>query len=166
MSFSLFPTTKLLLVAYALFTFGCQIERCPEEEPELEFYRYDYQSADPNNTTSTDTLTLIFQFADCQGDVGIPAGEDTKNLQTELFYKSQGEWVRFVAPDTTLSDILYAQVPEAKKLKKNQRVEGIIKQPINSPRSFGVDTIRFETVLFDVVGNSSQRITTPEYVLN
>ena len=61
---SLFPTTKLLLVAYALFTFGCQSERCPEEEPELEFYRYDYQSADPNNTTSTDTLTLIFQFED------------------------------------------------------------------------------------------------------
>ena len=74
--------------------------------------------------------------------------------------------MRFVAPDTTLSDILYAQVPEAKKLKKNQRVEGFIEQPINSPKSFGVDTIRFETVLFDVVGNSSQRITTPEYVLN
>lgn len=73
--------------------------------------------------------------------------------------------MRFVAPDTTLSDILYAQLPEARKLKKNQRVEGFIEQPINSPKSFGVDTIRFEAILIDLAGNASEKVVTPEYII-
>lgn len=155
---------KVAALGCVLFFVTCRKSPCDGDKPSLEFSEFTYKLADAQKPQSTDTLKLFLKFTDCQGDVGIdPADSEEKNLHTRLYEFIGGEWVKFVPFNPADSNLLFVQIPASDKVKDGQRVEGIIEQPFGSLRQ-NSDTIRFETQLFDRAGNSSEVITTPQFI--
>jgi hypothetical protein len=158
---SICQLTKLMVLAAIGLNIGCVPERCPEERPTLTFHQFEYKAADPDDPFASDSLTIITQFEDCQGDVGIDG--DEKNLKTFLFEKIDSKWVKFVPADSADSGLLFVQIPKTENVQENQKAEGFIFQPMGSIKQSS-DTIRFETRLTDEAGNRSDLVTTPEFV--
>jgi hypothetical protein len=158
---SICQLTKLMALVAIGLNFGCVPERCPEEPPSLTFHQYDYKAADPADPFASDSLTIITQFVDCQGDAGVEG--DEKNLKTFLFEKINGDWVKFIPADSADTVLLFVQIPKSSKVQEDQKAEGFIFQPMGSIKQSS-DTIRFETRLTDEAGNRSELVTTPEFV--
>lgn len=142
---------------------SCEIEQCDQKEPTFEFHQFEYIAADPTNNFSTDTLVLWTKFVDCQGDIGIKDGDQTKNLQTFLFEKKNGVWEKFEPINPEDSILLFAEIPYSNQVRENQKAEGFIEQPMGSIKQSS-DTVRFETQLIDRAGNKSEVVVTPEFV--
>jgi hypothetical protein len=156
--------SKLLALITILALSQCRIDKCEEEAPSIEFYKYAYFAADPGDPFAADSLVLYTQFVDCQGDVGLNGSTDTtKNLRTYLYEFIDGEWKRFEHANPRDTVLFFSQVPKSNKLVEDQKAEGIIEQSLGSIRQ-NSDTIRFEVQLIDRAGNRSNKITTPEFV--
>lgn len=163
---SWFRASKLAALALAVTVVSCRREKCEEAAPTLEFDRYIFIPASPNDPTATDSLIIRTKFTDCQGDVGLEENENVgfQNLRTYLFERIDGEWLRYYPANLNDTVAFFARVPYSSKVQEGVKAEGFIEQGFGSVRQ-NSDTIRFETFLIDREGNRSLVVTTRDTVL-
>lgn len=160
--------TYLLLFAIALLGSCTKTEEYPIE-PLIEFENF-YKIA--NNFGVDEKGVLVISFTDGDGDIGLETwdtlppynynGQYYYNIIIDYYEKRNGVWELIELPLTNNARIPYvdADLPE-KGIRGNIEVELYINNVL-SP----YDTIKFSTYIYDRALNQSNRIETPEIVID
>lgn len=112
-------------------------------------------------TSEADSLYIVTQFSDCQGDIG---NEENSylDIQTYLFELIDGRWVKFVSADSN-EKAFYSKIPYTTKVNEGVELIGKVEQRIGAPKQ-NSDTVRFEISILDRAGHESNVVITPAFV--
>lgn len=154
--------------------FACERESCEDPVPSLLFEEFQLLGGD--------SLRLIYDFKDCDGNVGLSSGDTLGsfapdsyfhfNLRIDMQYRVRGEW----QPYPLLGEVgLNSRIPNLPNDASDDLLEGKIdkyvsvieiSQPvIQGLDTFYVDTIRFDATLIDRNLNESNIASSPPYIL-
>lgn len=149
--------TKILfltLTGFILYA-SCTRESCDEDLPVIDYNRFE--------RVSSDTFMLVYDFVDCEGDIGLEAEDDAPpfdreseyfyNFWVDLYYLEDGEWLLYDFGD---GPGLYDRIRRIFEDGRNRPVEGEIEKFIDvSAFDPALDTIKFRAVLIDRSLNQS-----------
>ncbi len=148
-----------------IFT-SCKKETCKEPVPVLTYYQF-YQ--DP---LDTNYYNLVFQFTDCDGDIGMESdakirdenGElQTTNFKIDLYYFENNQWNLY---EFASEDGLNSRIPVLGNSVANPILDGEVEKKLERNFSLGgLDTIMFKSRILDNAGHYSNLIETPGFAL-
>lgn len=135
---------------------SCKKQTCDEPAPQLSFDTMYYKV-----TTEADSLYIVTQFSDCQGDI---ANEDNSylDIHTYLYEQIGGQWVKFLSTDSN-DKAFFSKIPYTTKVNEGVELIGKVEQRIGAARQ-NSDTVRFEVSILDRAGHESNVVTTPTFV--
>lgn len=146
---------------------SCQKKSCEEPIPEIEFNRFEL------SPTDSGSYVLIFDFIDCDGDMGLSPTDSirdkngefqTNNFFIDFYYSENDEWVKYVFNDNEPG--LSAKIPILSNSNLNPVLEGEIERKLSPIHLLGYDTVRFNVKILDNAGNYSNEVMTPGFILN
>lgn len=150
--------TKLLFLslAAAVLYVSCTRESCEEDIPVIDFNRFE--------RISPDTFMLVYDFVDCEGDIGLEAEDDQHpfdrdseyfyNFWVDLYHMENGEWVMYdFGEGPGLNDRIRRIFPDGRERPVEGEIEKFIDASTFDP---DLDSIKFRAVLIDRSLNQSE----------
>lgn len=143
-----------LFLAISLSALSCGLEPVNPAEPQLTYKDY--------RTNGNDSLRVMFEFTDGDGDIGVdPAGTDYNLLLTLYYRRLDGNF--YVASNLQGDSLIYpCRIGE---LPYGQNgLEGEIHADINAAL-ISYDTIQFNAFLLDQAQHKSAVVRTGDIIL-
>lgn len=163
-------TTKILFIifGFGIFTTSCEKKECEDPIPSLS-----YNNFTPSLEDSTAYL-LIFDFSDCDGDIGMAATDSILdengerqgfNSFIDIYYVQNGLWFKHEFKEDEVG--LDYKIPVLQNSNQNPSLEGEIETKLYESlfEILGYDTIKFRSRILDNAGHYSNEVETPAYVL-
>ena len=148
--------SKILLIALFM-GFGlvsCEKETCKDPVPQMSFLEFYQVPNDP------ETYKLVFQFTDCDGDIGMEASStivdengqiQTTNFKIDLYYYENFQWKKY---EFASEDGLNSKIPVLGNSSANPILDGEIEKSLDRVFSLGgYDTIMFKSRILDNAGS-------------
>ncbi|MDR9398320.1 MAG: hypothetical protein RI562_04600 [Salibacter sp.] len=158
---------KVITAIVLMYTaWSCEPETCSDPVPSMKYTSF--------RPISADSFELVYEFKDCDGDIGLDQSEtnppyDTGskyyyNLLIDLYYLENGEWLKYEYPEG--SPGLNDRISRLKEDDGDALLEGeIIKKIDESAFNPSLDTVKFSAVLVDRALNESNAAESDIYVL-
>lgn len=156
-----FYGTAFIIVALVSL-FGCKPDPVFPAEPALSFKEY-------QQPQSSDTLQVVFNFTDGDGDIGVSVTDTTKNMLLTVYHRdpATGAWgpLMYQVNSTSWDSLQYKyRIPHLTAGQSG--LEGEIYLTINRQLlRLNEDTVQFNAVLIDNSRHKSPYVRTPEVVL-
>ncbi len=152
-----------------LMATGCEKETCNEPVPDLTFNRFEQTGFD----TSGAVYSLYYDFKDCDGDIGLQAGESITdsegnvyeyNFFIDMYYFESGEWKKQEYPS---GPGLNSRIPPLYDDGASPVLDGEIEYRLSYVGSglYLHDTVMFRTRLLDNAGHFSNEVESPAFVI-
>ncbi len=160
--------SKIILFVFGigLFFSSCEKKKCEDTVPEISYMDFKLSETDSN------AYLLIFEFADCDGDIGMETtssildenGEvQLFNFFIDLYFLDQGVWYKH---EINKDAGLHSKIPILENSNLDPSLEGEIEKSILSGNFviWGYDTIKFKSKILDNSGHYSNEVETPAFV--
>lgn len=163
---------KVKVIAWCVFALIAMSTSCSREVCDGEIPALGYSTATlivQSDTTLFDTLLLTFTFKDCDGDIGLADSDTTGDFSPDSYYHYNFYLDYYEFRDTGFVKVYFPgggyryRIPVLSSEGRYPDIEGEIDVKVAMEPIIG-DTFRFEAVLFDRALNSSNSVTTPDYL--
>ncbi len=151
-----------MVALLAVSLFGCKPDPVYPVEPGLTFARFEQ----PNSGTNHDTLRVVFNFTDGDGDIGVVDNGTDSNFVLTPYHKLNGVWKVIDNPSTvSTTDSVYPyRIPHLTAGQSG--LEGEIQVTVNRAiLRTAVDTVKFKAFLLDENHHRSPFVMTDSVVL-
>ncbi|MBL0342417.1 MAG: hypothetical protein IPP71_16830 [Bacteroidetes bacterium] len=153
----IFPIGLFVMLIVVLT--GCKDEETYPITPEISFKSL----VKFQNVANSDSLELVFNFTDGDGDIGTAEGDSVnRDVFVKIFEMKNGVFVEF----TDLAAPLEYNIPYLEPRGNNNSLKGEIKINVEYNVIQPNDTIRYELYIKDRARNRSNSITTSTIITN
>jgi hypothetical protein len=162
-------TSKILfigLIAGVMAT-SCTKKTCLNNVPELEYYQFNRSPVDSVH------YLLIFNFKDCDGDIGMDAtstikdefGEEQSfNFFIDLYHVVNNEWVKHEFGN---SAGLNYKIPILSNSNVDPSLDGELERKLHPVTALlGYDSVMFKSRILDNAGHYSNEVETPGFIID
>ncbi|MFT4754840.1 MAG: hypothetical protein ACI9GM_001395 [Salibacteraceae bacterium] len=162
--------SKIILFGFLLgvFTTSCDKKECSDPVPKMTFMQFV-----PSQTDSGNYL-LVFEFSDCDGDMGMETSSSirdengelqTNNFMLDLYHIVNNQWVKHEF-DSTDAGLDY-KIPILGNSNLNPSLEGEIERKLDPVFGLvGYDSVMFKARILDNAGHYSNEVETPGFIIN
>jgi hypothetical protein len=160
--------SKIILITLflgAIFT-SCEKKKCEDPIPQMSFKEFVPSEVD------TGYYLLVFEFSDCDGDLGLEDGQtildengerQTNNFFLDFYYVENNAWVKY---DFDSAVGLDYRMPVLSNSNQDPSLEGEIERKIDPVFGLaGKDSVMFKSRILDNAGHYSNEVETPGYVI-
>ncbi len=148
---------RILTVVMFLFAVaGCKKEDDISPIPAITF-----KSLIVGNNGIRDTAAILtFSYIDGDGDLGVLSDQTTEpyNLKIATYERVNGTFVYLINQDGYIPNL----TPKARNKSISGDITDILQLPLNKTN----DTLHYEVYIVDRAGNESNKIITPDIVVN
>lgn len=163
--------SKIILIVFGIgiFASSCEKKKCEDPLPEMSYMDFKISETDSS------AYLLIFEFADCDGDVGMETTSSIvdENGEVQLFnsfidiyHLDQGIWYKHEFDENEVG--LDYKIPVLENSNFDPSLEGEIETRIYETTFLilGYDTIKFRSKILDNAGHYSNEVETPSFVFS
>lgn len=162
--------SKIILFGFliAVFITSCDKKECLDIVPKMTFKKF------VPSLTDRGSYLLVFEFTDCDGDLGMEPtatirdenGElQANNFLIDLYHVVDGKWVLHEF-DMDAAGLDY-KIPVLKNSNIDPSLEGDIERLLDPVFGLvGYDSVMFKARILDNAGHYSNEVETPGFVIN
>ncbi len=163
-------TTKILFIIFGvgIFLTSCEKKECEDPIPSISYNNFRPSVEDSG------TFLLIFDFSDCDGDIGMAttdtivdefAEKQVFNSFIDIYYFQNGLWFKHQFEEDEVG--LDYKIPVLQNSNQNPSLEGEIETKLYESlfEILGYDTVKFKSRILDNAGHYSNEVETPAFVL-
>ena len=162
-------TSKIVFIAVSIGVFftSCEKKNCADPIPEMTFLDF------APSPTDSDYYLLTFEFADCDGDIGLEAARNitdengelqTNNFFIDLYHVENNQWVKHeYEPGAAGLDY---KIPPLSNSNQDPSLEGEIERKLHPIFGLeGYDSVMFKARILDNAGHYSNTVETPGFIV-
>lgn len=162
--------SKIILIVVllgGLFS-SCEKKTCDDPLPSMTFKEFVPSQVDSGY------YLLVFEFADCDGDMGTNAADtiydengekQVNNFFIDLYYVENNQWVKHEFDPGSVG--LDYKIPPLSNSNQDPSLEGEIERKLHPVFGLaGHDSVMFKSRILDNAGHYSNWVETPGFVVN
>jgi hypothetical protein len=162
-------TSKIIFIGVLVgfFFTSCEKKSCTDPIPEMTFLEF------VPSTVDTGNYLLVFEFSDCDGDIGIEGSTNirdefgelqTNNFFIDLYHVVNNQWVKHDFGNAAGLDY---RIPPLSNSNQDPSLEGEIEKDLHPITSLlGYDSVMFRSRILDNAGHYSNEVETPGFIVN